>query len=189
VSYDHKHYDVDGYSCDVYDNLFNRSLRDKFYNFVIRSYFQPSATDTLFIEHRHHISMASVYDRDDLMKLGLWDAIPEEIKTKHNMDLDHLTHTLINLTTPGDVHHSHTDNYDSRNLTVLYYVNPEWNVEWGGDTLFLDQETENIEFASQFKPGRLVVFDPRIPHLIRPSTTLAPQYRFSIALKFEYPNE
>ena len=55
----------------------------------------------------------------------------------------------------------------------------------GGDTLFLDQSGENIEFCSQYKTDRLIIFDSSIPHIIRPSTNLSPYYRLSLAMKFK----
>jgi hypothetical protein len=61
-----------------------------------------------------------------------------------------------------------------------------WNPEWGGDTLFLNESGEEIQYLSQFKPGRMILFDSSIPHLIRPSTVLAPHHRFSFAAKFVF---
>ena len=61
----------------------------------------------------------------------------------------------------------------------------KWDLEWGGDTLFLDDDRINISSIIQPKPNRVVVFDAKIPHLIRPSTIIAPQYRFSVNMTFK----
>ena len=81
----------------------------------------------------------------------------------------------------------HTDNsIGDRGMftSALYYVSSDWHIEYGGDTLFLDEHAQDVELFTQYKTGRFIVFDSRIPHLIRPSTILAPHFRFSVVLKF-----
>jgi hypothetical protein len=60
----------------------------------------------------------------------------------------------------------------------------QWDPEWGGDTAFMTEDGSDIEFVSTYKPGRMVLFDPKIPHIIRPSTILAPYFRLTLASKF-----
>jgi len=67
---------------------------------------------------------------------------------------------------------------------MLYYANPVWELNWGGETLFFD-DTGEIAFASVLKPNRAVVFDSRIYHLAKTPTASAPSFKFSVAYKGE----
>lgn len=52
-------------------------------------------------------------------------------------------------------------------LTVLVYLCPEWNIEWGGETLFYNASDDCV-FASTPKPRRTVIFHDAIKHVGRP---------------------
>ena len=59
------------------------------------------------------------------------------------------------------------------------------DIQGNADTLFLNNNKEDIVKTVQCKPNRAVIFDARIPHLIRPSTSIAPPYRFSLNMTFK----
>tara|TARA_R110002051_G_C8737119_1_gene498587 strand:- start:1450 stop:1890 length:441 start_codon:yes stop_codon:yes gene_type:complete len=145
----------------------------------------PVGTDGPDSNVKNHTSMISSYNKDDVGNSKFFDYLPEDIKNEHSISIDSMFNCNINLVTPSDRFHVHVDSGDGSRVTVLYYPNANWNIEFGGDTLFLDRDGENIEFYSQYKTDRLVAFDSRIPHLIRPSTYLAPYYRISLAMKFK----
>lgn len=169
----------------LYDDLFDYTTRSDFYRFCTTSLFKIDGSDNQQLEFKEHLSLVSIYNRFDVERFGILNLIPDDIKDNFGISLDTMLHAMINLCTPLDRFHVHSDNSTPTGVTLLYYCNVTWNVEWGGDTLFLDETCSNIEFTSQYKPGRLVIFDSRIPHLIRPSTTLSPYYRFSFAAKFD----
>jgi hypothetical protein len=167
----------------IYDDLFNYSDRARIYEMTVGSLYRIKGSDNSNLESKEHLSVVSTWTEQDLKNSKILDLIPLDIKKKHNLDRSVVGHVMINMVTPSDRFHIHTDNAED-SWTMLYYVNMDWHPEWGGDTLFLDETTNNIEHLCQFKPGRLVLFHPEIPHLIRPSTVLAPHYRFSLAVKF-----
>jgi hypothetical protein len=68
-------------------------------------------------------------------------------------------------------------------ITGLVYVHPEWRAEWEGETLFYDDAREEIIRAVVPKPGRVVLFDARIPHTARPPGRWCSRMRTSIAFK------
>ena len=70
------------------------------------------------------------------------------------------------------------------NTILMFYPNTNWHIEYGGDTLFLDESGEKVELFSQYTPGRIIILDGSIPHLARPSTTLAPHFRYSFVITF-----
>ena len=85
----------------------------------------------------------------------------------------------------GDMLFTHTDAMPgSRELTALWFLAKEWNVEWGGETLFFN-ENEDAEFVASPKPGRLVLFDGSILHVGRPPNRICFAPRFTFAFKLE----
>lgn len=90
-----------------------------------------------------------------------------------------------NYATYGDVLFTHTDAQPgSQELTALWFVAREWNVEWGGETLFFNSR-QDAEFVVSPRPGRLVVFDGSLLHCGRPPTRIcfAPRYTFAYKLE------
>tara|TARA_X000000368_G_scaffold312107_1_gene249890 strand:+ start:351 stop:923 length:573 start_codon:yes stop_codon:yes gene_type:complete len=88
----------------------------------------------------------------------------------------------LNLVRSDDVHYIHS--HPGRQV-VLYYVNLDWEDGWYGETLFYDpHDLDKVCFTSTYKPGRIILFDGRIPHAIRPQSIKAPKYRFTLSLFF-----
>ena len=69
------------------------------------------------------------------------------------------------------------------NKTVLVYMNAEWRPEWGGETIFYDDRLEAQRIVTP-KPGRIVIFDGRIPHTGRPPTPKFMFNRYILAFKY-----
>ncbi len=65
--------------------------------------------------------------------------------------------------------------------TVLIYINPEWHVDWGGETMFYNQARTDVVYAVVPKPGRLVFFDARHHHWARPPTRNTQDLRITLA--------
>lgn len=87
----------------------------------------------------------------------------------------------------GDMLFTHTDAHPGQNgLTALWYIAPEWNVEWGGETLFYNSKMD-AEAAVTPKPGRLVIFDGAITHVGRPPNRICYAPRYTLAFKLEPP--
>lgn len=85
----------------------------------------------------------------------------------------------------GDMLFTHTDCLpQSKELTALVYICPEWNVEWGGETLFYNEEKDCV-YACTPKPGRVVLFDGAITHVGRPPNKIYVGPRYTLAFKLE----
>jgi len=85
----------------------------------------------------------------------------------------------------GDMLFTHTDSLPGeKGLTALWYIASEWNVEWGGETLFYDSNMDAVAVVSP-KPGRLVVFDGSITHAGRPPNRICYAPRYTLAFKLE----
>jgi len=77
----------------------------------------------------------------------------------------------------------HVDSNEKNNYTILAYVNPEWSVDWGGETLFYDSNVQEIVKATIPKPGRVVIFDSTRPHSARPPQIHCQYPRCILAIK------
>ena len=91
----------------------------------------------------------------------------------------------VNAYTYGDCPTIHVDHDAPGNFTVLYYANEEWRSEWSGETVFYTPERDEIVKAVVPKPGRIAVFDGRVPHVAREPNRIAPVVRYTIAMKLE----
>ena len=90
-----------------------------------------------------------------------------------------LSKSIINLSSPSSIHHMHCHSHED--IVILYYINNEWEQHWEGETMFYS-ETGEIELASQYTPGRLLVFDAKMPHSIRAQSPAGPPFRFSLSM-------
>jgi len=91
----------------------------------------------------------------------------------------------VNLSTPTDCHWAHTH---KDHTVLLYYVNKHWKHDWAGETMFFNDDLSEVAYASVYKPGRIIVFDGEIPHSVRPQSSIAPNYRFTLSLFFKNNN-
>ena len=89
----------------------------------------------------------------------------------------------VNAYTYGDCPTIHVDHDAAGNYTVLYYANLEWKPEWSGETVFYTPQRDDIVRSVLPRPGRIAVFDGRIPHVAREPNRIAPVVRYTIAMK------
>lgn len=84
----------------------------------------------------------------------------------------------------GDVAFPHRDSDDDDSVTALFYPNPEWVPEYGGETIFYD-DTGEIADAVAPAPGRLCIFHGCIQHKGSPPSRLFWGGRYTTAIKFQ----
>jgi len=164
----------------VYDGLFDAHYRTDVYAFAQRSYFSIGWTDGAIVEKQANRFFHSVYSQDDVDRLGILEKIAES-EAASELTGYKLEKTILNLSTAADTNYVHTHVEDK---VLLYYVNLEWFDGWHGETLFFSEDHKDVVYASPYTPGRLISFDARIPHTIRPQSHIAAQYRFTLALIF-----
>tara|TARA_Y100000114_G_C11762936_1_gene330955 strand:- start:6091 stop:6645 length:555 start_codon:yes stop_codon:yes gene_type:complete len=91
----------------------------------------------------------------------------------------------VNYASYGDMLFTHTDCLPEANeLTVLVYLCPEWDIEWGGETLFYNSKNDCV-FACTPRPGRTVIFHGAIKHVGRPPNRICYTPRYTLAFKLE----
>ena len=77
---------------------------------------------------------------------------------------------------------------DDGNMTAVYYVCPQWDIQWEGGTCFYKEENgeyDAIRYAS-YRPNRLVLFDADIPHRAMPVDRICTAPRYVIAMKLQW---
>jgi hypothetical protein len=165
----------------VFDNLFTLNQRLRSFEFIKHSYYKLGWADSSTEEYSKYLYLHSRYTDEDLSNLEIYSAI---MNSEVGNMVAGLTRTkaVVNLTVPSDVNFIHTH---PEKKTVLYYANVNWQEGWCGETLFFDETRTRIEFASPYTPGRVIVFDGKIPHTIRPQSNIAPHYRFTFSIFFD----
>lgn len=101
---------------------------------------------------------------------------------------DKLYSAYINVLREGNSPGIHCDApyFVPDNDTVIVYLNPHWDPEWGGETVFFDDDLD-AKHIVQPRPGRVCIFDGRIPHTGRPPTPKFKHNRY--IMSFKYMNE
>lgn len=162
----------------VYDDLFTAEERGNFYGFANHSYFKLGWADGAIVENQIHRFLHSSYSDEDINNMGIINAI-KNTEAARELEGYKIVKCVLNLSTAADANFLHVHPEDK---ILLYYVNLEWRDGWHGETLFFTQNHKDIVFASPYTPGRLISFDPKIPHTIRPQSHIAHCYRFTLAI-------
>ena len=106
----------------------------------------------------------------------IYDLLSDRLEEKCSFLSDmKLYRMYVNCFAPGENPYFHTD---GEGITFLYYVNPDWNIQEGGETQFYVDH--NVYGVSPI-PNRLVMFDGRMTHR---ATSFRSQHRFTIAIKY-----
>ncbi|CAB5221687.1 Oxoglutarate/iron-dependent dioxygenase [uncultured Caudovirales phage] len=119
--------------------------------------------------------------RDDMTRFRLFDN--QEFKNI-NFRFNNLVvlRSWILCTEPSTKYLYHPDHLAETSLTFLYYLNGFWHPEWGGETLFCDDNGEP-ELAVMCKPNRAVIFPSCVFH--KPSgTSRDSKLRFTFTTTF-----
>ena len=173
----------------IYDDLFDHSERVRLHQ-EAKKFSYTFASDTNYMEDGPELNFAHPLTDEEVDYLGILKnpKLLEVLKPHSPM---RLLNARINLSTLSDTNKFHTDDphvYASsahkQIITVLYYLNMRWELEWGGHTLFANDACDELEFCCVNKPGRVAVFDGGIPHSIGAPTREAKTIRMTLALQF-----
>lgn len=109
---------------------------------------------------------------------ALWQAVRANHLPGHRV-----IRAYLNAHTYGTEGAIHVDTRYPDQYTVMLYAHPAWMPDWAGETVFFDHERSEIVAAVHPKPGRLVYFDGRIPHVARGVTRTCPALRTVVVFK------
>lgn len=169
----------------VIDDCFNFSELAGIHTGVIALPYKISNSGAAEVQQITDRRLVSYLDTTALSTMGFFQEAKSTVLRKHIPDDFEIFNSYVNLGIRGDQHEAHSDYYwKDGGKTLLLYVNKEWNRNWGGETVFFDDNAEEIEYVTPFVPGRIVIFDSDIPHMAKEQSILGPTYRFTLAIKF-----
>ena len=173
-----------GKTLEVYDDIFSFTERNVMIQVIAQSYYKVNGSDGGMVNARSD-SVPQIYSswtEQDLINTGFLNFSGfKTLDQKHNIFSKKIKQIRVNLSPPSERNYVHND---QAGLTVVYYPNLEWRIEWGGHTMFLTEPLDDIEYTCVNNPGRVVVFDGTIPHMVLTPTMLAPVHRYSFAIQF-----
>jgi len=89
----------------------------------------------------------------------------------------------VNCSVYGDAYYLHRDcQPQERHVTALYYANLEWQPDWGGETIYYN-DNEDAEFAISPRPGRVVIARGAVLHRGNVPTRSCYEERYTLAYK------
>jgi SM-20-related protein len=120
--------------------------------------------------HGHWLAVLTGTDRfnkDDASDTLPVDVIPAWNKVREIITHKCLVTSYINGHTYGTEGYFHRDWHEPEYVTVIVYlVRGEWDPDWGGETVFIDDD-KNIRASIFPKANRIVVFPSNLNHCAR----------------------
>lgn len=110
------------------------------------------------------------------------DAIAREVRRFARNPSLSMGSAYVVTTTPnicGAVHHD-----TIWPVSAVLHLVLEWTLAWGGEILLVAPDRETVQRAVEFRPNRLVIFDAKQDHLVRPPTQIAPQPRRALVTRW-----
>ena len=83
----------------------------------------------------------------------------------------------------------HTDDTVAGSYTAVYYPHERWSPNWGGETMFYNQNENRVTACFYARPNSAVVFDGRIPHRANGVTRAYAGTRITLMFKTEKVDE
>ena len=114
-------------------------------------------------------------DNDDFFRVTFFNKIKK--LTGKDYDIERIYANGQTYGLPGAFHR---DTKEPNGRTFLYYVNPEWKADWGGETIFYTEKTPTIIFPV---PNSAVLFDGNIPHFGKDPSRKTNILRVTLAFK------
>jgi len=164
----------------VYDGLFDEMFMSALFHYVVEHtpYYEEEIDDASDDQVRWILGL----EDPNFIKGPIWAVLKQILSnitgistyTPYDVSVNHIRRT--------DGTTIHKDCKPNQNeLTNLIYLNPGWNADLHGETVFLDADEFIISVVPKF--GRLVVFDGDIDHSARPPSPNVHGARYTFAIK------
>ena len=174
---------VDGRTVAVFDGLVSAAEAGEYAKALQQAPFtrtESARPDTG--DYKHWVAPMPLANA---LKLPLWPATESAMRALRPQESYRAYRAYTNHAAFGDMLFSHTDAQPgSEEFTALWFLCAEWDLEWGGETMFFDA-TGDAVFCASPRPGRLVLFDGAIRHAGRPPNRVCYAPRYTFALKLE----
>lgn len=186
----YRHFLSNGKTIEVFDQIFTSPERHNHISIAQEcSYTLGGSTNDIFENKRNTffqscmISDGGNYITDDFERMNFltsksFDPIRKYISGYYP------DRSWMLSSSPLSKYSYHCDsNAEGEEKTLLYYVNYTWDKNWGGETLFENDQGE-CEIAINYKPGRIVIFDGSISHRPASISVSAEEFRFTFVIQF-----
>jgi hypothetical protein len=120
---------------------------------------------------------------------NLWNSINDKIKVEDKYK-NNLKRIHFNCGPPLYDQFIHQDNKVtfSKNITIVYFAHPIWDISWGGELLVYDMLKTTVTAGVFPVPNRAVVFPSYLPHRGVAVSRICPAMRISIAFQCTFNN-
>lgn len=166
---------------DIYDDVFPSYLREYHLIFAQRSKYSLGTTTSEIQWQRDKTFFQSVFSKEDLNNFKFHN---DELLLKIQDYTVKNCWTIASSPMTQWYFHSDTRIQNTGNISLLYYINTRWEKNWGGETIFSNDEGE-CEIAVEYKPGRVVIFDSLISHKPAAIGMEADEFRFTLTIQME----
>jgi SM-20-related protein len=172
---------VSGRDIFVFDGLVAPEESTRYFHALSQAAF--TRTEIARPENQEYRHWACEMPLENLPKISLWPATQTAVLAARPGELHRPYRVYTNFASHGDLLLTHVDALPgARELTALWFVAERWDTEWGGETLFYDDQGD-AQIAVSPKPGRLLLFDGAIRHAGKPPNRNCYVPRFTLAIK------
>lgn len=181
-----RHITSSGGIIDIIDDVYPSYVRSEHLSYAVLSKYSMDSTTALYkLESRNKTYFQSLLSTDELNDFNffneyfdpLWNIIGKR----------EIYASWILASSPLSTYYFHVDRVTKGCKTILYYVNDNWNRDWGGETLFANAQGE-CEVAVEYKPGRVVIFDSDIEHKPSQISMSAVEFRLTFVAQLNCIN-
>jgi len=169
---------------EIFDNTLVEDTREALYMFCASTNYEIGWGDVSTFETRQYPCLHHTLTDKEWQQSNFMESI---INTKLMESLEGLVFesATINLSFPSSIQFPHTH---GSSKVLVYQINPDWRHEYYGETIFYNDAMSEASMSVLYKPNRSIFFDGNTPHSIRPTSHIAPQYRFTLGIFFKEPN-
>lgn len=166
-----------GESVYVYDDVFSADECYTMNLFAQNSLFRCDYNSSILLEHKTYATLTSNYNEEDVANFGIYKSKNFDKVRHHFKDKACQISWLTLIKMMPEVYY-HCDAPEPHSLTLLYYVNMQWDPNYGGETIICNSKGDP-ELAIATRPNRIAIFNSNLMH--RPSglSPISPPNRFT----------
>lgn len=180
-----KDIEVEGKKIFVYDNMFSSQENiDIDYLINMSSFTRTNVDESAYNIKKTELKWLSELDQKSLLSHKVFSKYTKAIDVLQ-WDKTKIARQYINHASSESVDLIHTDCSSDQTdyYTILHYANFKWDNNWHGETLFYNDSSSEVLFASTIKPGRVIVFNSSIQHSATAPSIIAEYPRYTIVTK------
>jgi hypothetical protein len=165
----------------VVDNVLNYSEQEALFNFCKNSHYTLGHSASS-VSHYDLTRFVSNLTEEELSRTNLDRAFVSLCQQHYGKEVK-IDRSYINVYFPYTPTGVHTDDSENNAVSFLVYANPQWQLDWAGETQFFTDDLESVKESIIPKGGRVILFNSNIPHSARSPSVICPGPRFTLTIK------